>query len=250
MRPVKTCPTYDEALSEALKYNRPADFKRGSPSAFAYFANRGEMASATAHMTKKLRRWSDDEIAAEAMKYNTRAEFYAGSRLAHAAACKRGILQEVTAHMPKKPEWTFDNCEAESLKYNTRTDFRFGNPSAYVVAKRNKWLDKICAHMRTVKYGFDRKAKAILYYLRVKTSKQVLYKIGVSNFDVDRRYSIEKAEFDVIKVWEFESGAVAQDNETDILKKHKDHLYSGPRVLSSGGNSELFTHDVLGLDAA
>jgi hypothetical protein len=35
--------------------------------------------------------------------------------------------------------------------------------------------------------------------------------------------------------------------ETNILRKFKKHLYQGAPILSNG-NSEIFTHDVLGLD--
>ena len=51
----------------------------------------------------------------------------------------------------------------------------------------------------------------------------------------------------ILKVTPFGNGKIPYELEQRILKKHKAFQYKGPKVLK-GGNTELFTKDVLGKD--
>lgn len=97
-------------------------------------------------------------------------------------------------------------------------------------------------------YGFDKEKPAILYYLRVKTGNEVLYKIGVTNRTVQERFSkIDLEKIVVIKTWYFNSGINALLEEQHIITSHTNFRYIGEKILDSG-NTELFTKDVFGLD--
>jgi hypothetical protein len=100
--------------------------------------------------------------------------------------------------------------------------------------------------------GFDPTQKAILYYLAVLTDRnETLYKIGITNRTVQKRYPIEDlSRIREIKIWSFDNGAEAAEREGLILKEFIHDFYSGPDVLVGGGNTELFVRDVLGLDSA
>jgi len=49
-------------------------------------------------------------------------------------------------------------------------------------------------------------------------------------------------------IWHFEVGGDAAERESEILHQFAGDRYYGPRLLVGAGNTELFTHDVLGLD--
>lgn len=94
--------------------------------------------------------------------------------------------------------------------------------------------------------GFKVGKPGMLYYLRVAGG--TAYKIGITNYDVDTRYSVtEMQSIHVVKTWHYEDGKECSDQETRILREYKDFLYEGPDLLKSG-NTELFTYDILNLD--
>jgi len=97
-------------------------------------------------------------------------------------------------------------------------------------------------------YGFDPGLPAVLYYLQVNTEEgHVLYKIGITNRTVEERFTKnELSLINVVKVWEFEEGHKAYEEEQRILFEYTDQRYKGEDVLTSG-NTELFLYDVLKL---
>ena len=98
--------------------------------------------------------------------------------------------------------------------------------------------------------GFDQTKPALLYYLAVQTdSKETLYKIGITNLTVEKRFpNTDLARIRVITIWSYERGADAAMRELEVLKQFADDLYTGVDVLVGAGNTELFVRDVLGLD--
>lgn len=95
-------------------------------------------------------------------------------------------------------------------------------------------------------HGFKQNSPAILYYLRVTTSKgENLYKIGITNRSVNERFNIEElSKIEVLIQEKFKIGRDAYLKEQGILEKYKDFQYKGPSVLVNG-NTELFTKNVL-----
>ena len=98
--------------------------------------------------------------------------------------------------------------------------------------------------------GFDPNELAILYYLAVTTDDgDTRYKIGITNLTVEQRFpAADLVRIRVVKTWRFAVGRVAAEREAEILFQFAGDRYFGPDILVSHGNTELFTHDVLGLD--
>ena len=85
-----------------------------------------------------------------------------------------------------------------------------------------------------------------LYYVKIGD----LYKIGITLKNIRTRFAadIKKGiKIDVVKKWVYEDGAEAFNREQKILIENKKYRYTGEKILI-GGNSELFTADVLNLD--
>jgi len=97
--------------------------------------------------------------------------------------------------------------------------------------------------------GFNTDKPAILYYLKVNTNKYSLYKIGVTNYSVQKRFSKNDLKKIVtLKLFTYKLGEDALKEEKRILKKFKTYQYKGDKILESKGDSELFVKDILSLD--
>lgn len=99
--------------------------------------------------------------------------------------------------------------------------------------------------------GFDQTKAALLYYLAVLTdNNETLYKIGITNLTVQKRFpSIDLARIRILQTWSFDNGGKAAEKEISILREFADDLYTGKDVLIGAGNTELFIRDVLELDS-
>lgn len=96
--------------------------------------------------------------------------------------------------------------------------------------------------------GLNYKGPGILYYLKITLPDTVVYKIGITSKTVETRFRPNDLSIiEVINVESFDTLRKAYDKEQHILKTYKDYRYTGPDILISGGNTELFTVDVLGL---
>jgi hypothetical protein len=98
--------------------------------------------------------------------------------------------------------------------------------------------------------GFDQTKPGILYYVAVmKDDGGTLYKIGITNLSVQRRFlNLDLDRMRIVKIWNFPIGRSAAEREAEILSQFTWDRYLGPEILVSAGNTELFTRDVLGLD--
>jgi hypothetical protein len=95
------------------------------------------------------------------------------------------------------------------------------------------------------------KMKGLLYYLRIVTpDERELFKIGVTTDTVDIRYQgyrgrARPLEIEILAQWPC-AFAAAMSVEDHILTEHKADRAQDEQILE-GGNTELFTRDVLGL---
>ena len=97
--------------------------------------------------------------------------------------------------------------------------------------------------------GFDKNKPAIMYYLLVVNGNDHAYKIGITNRTVEERFkSLGLENIAVLKTWEYENGADAIKDETNIKRHYKEHQWTGDDLLGNG-NTELFKVDILGLDS-
>ena len=98
--------------------------------------------------------------------------------------------------------------------------------------------------------GFNPSEIGLLYYIAITTDDgDTRYKIGITNNSVEERFrGRDLARIRTVKIWRYAIGRSAAEREAEILRQHKGDKYYGPDILVSAGNTELFTHDVLGLD--
>ena len=98
--------------------------------------------------------------------------------------------------------------------------------------------------------GFNPSMPGLLYYIAIATDdEQTLYKIGITNLSVEKRFpTADRARLRIVKLWHFDLGRKAADLEREILTEFEPFKYRGPKVLVGAGNEELFTKDVLKLD--
>jgi hypothetical protein len=97
---------------------------------------------------------------------------------------------------------------------------------------------------------FNPSEPGLLYYVAVTTDDcDTRYKIGITNRTVKERfYEPDSARIRIVETWRYAIGRVAKKRESEILHPYQGDNYFGPDILVSGGNTELFTHDILGLD--
>jgi len=98
--------------------------------------------------------------------------------------------------------------------------------------------------------GFDQTKPGLPYYIAVTTDDgDTRYKIGITNLSVEKRFpTADLARIRIVKTWRFEVGRDAAEREAEILSQFAGDRYYGADILVGAGNTELFTHDVLGLD--
>jgi len=96
------------------------------------------------------------------------------------------------------------------------------------------------------KYGWPTK----VYYARIETYERPLWKIGITSNNLDTRYRTGERRLMVeIKSWQYATREEAEAIERAVLAEFADDVYKGGPVLQSGGDSELFTRDVLKMDS-
>jgi len=92
--------------------------------------------------------------------------------------------------------------------------------------------------------GYDKRKPGTLYYLKVTTPEQVLYKIGITNRTVDERFTAKDLKsIEILYSYTFLDGSNAYSLEQDVLREFKHVKYTGDNVLLNG-NTELFTEDI------
>jgi len=95
--------------------------------------------------------------------------------------------------------------------------------------------------------GFNKKKKGILYYVRINKDGKELYKVGITNLTVKKRFRSQFKYITIIRQYEYDSGQEAYDMEQQILKDYSYAKYNGDKILKSG-NTEMFKYDILGWD--
>lgn len=177
-----------------------------------------------------------------------------GSGCDQCASIKRGLKKRTTAasqFLEKARKVHGDLYDYSLVQYKqNRENITIGCPEHgyFQQSPANHLIGRGCPSCSVT--GFDPSQKAILYYLAVLTdNNETLYKIGITNRSIRRRYPVEDlARIREIKTWSFDNGAEAVERESAILREFVVHFYSGPDVLVGGGNTELFVRDILGLD--
>ena len=140
---------------------------------------------------------------------------------------------------------TYDYSRVKYVNSQTHVEIICPKHGPFLTTPNNHLRERGCPGCAET--GFDQTKPASLYYLRIEAGKEPLYKIDVTNREVEVRFSRELEKVSVIATWEYPFGSEALEKEREVLRTFKDHLYEGQPVLLSG-NSEIFDFDVLGLD--
>ena len=176
-----------------------------------------------------------------------------------------------TAHEHKNSKGVCSNCEThdkESFLRNIKGIHKdglytyekfeykgFHEPSKILCHNCNEYFDQSpsghllgrgCRDCNShYRHGIDayKNRSATLYYFKVDN----YYKIGITTTNVKKRYSNVKEynSFENINEWFFQDGTVAYKLEKYFLKKFESMKAKNIKVLKKGGNTELFTDDIL-----
>ena len=98
------------------------------------------------------------------------------------------------------------------------------------------------------KSGFSPSEPAILYYIRVNLVAPPVYKIGITNSTIQKRFAGDYKHITILGSWNYALGKDAHLREQEIIQEFKDHLYQGEKLLLKAKNTEIFEYDILGLD--
>lgn len=95
-------------------------------------------------------------------------------------------------------------------------------------------------------------AKAVLYYLKIDFEGETYYKIGITYKDYSMRFKRDLKRdginIQMLSQLQCDTRLKARKLEQYFLTTFSEYRYKGSPILLSGGNTELFTRDVLELD--
>lgn len=94
--------------------------------------------------------------------------------------------------------------------------------------------------------GYKSDRPGTLYYVRFDLPEHPIWKIGITNLSIGRRFREDKLPYTVLTEWRFEDGGIPLKLEKEILLTHKQYQYQGKALKD--GNTECFTIDVLNYD--
>ena len=99
------------------------------------------------------------------------------------------------------------------------------------------------------KTGYNPDLPGTLYYIKIENFPEIFYKIGITNRSIKERFQRDSDKtITVLLEKHFDKGSDAAKEEKEILQKYKSLRQKTPGFLKSGGNTELFEEDILGLD--
>jgi hypothetical protein len=170
----------------------------------------------------------------------TWADFNAGKRCAHCAENRALTHEQVKA--------AFDAEGYTMLSRYQRSDAPIAFICPYGHRHSTIWESfkqgKRCG--KCFPGGYNVHRSGILYYVRLDLPEFSLWKIGITNHSVRRRFCAEPTPHEILMEQHFEDGRIPPRIERSILRTHKQHRYQGNALIS--GNTECFTIDVLNYD--
>jgi len=167
--------------------------------------------------------------------------FRAGHRCPH---CSGHIVtnEQVKAEIAEFGYRLNSNYESSTAKLSLTCDKGHDYESSWDSFQRG------CRCSHCAQYGFKWLKPATLYYVRFQHEGNFFYKIGVTNHSPKVRFKYEPISHTIISQTQYLLGDLAFQEEQRILKEYKQFQYKGKPFLANG-STELFTKDVLMLDA-
>ncbi len=96
---------------------------------------------------------------------------------------------------------------------------------------------------RCARTGFKKEAPALLYYFRDRLTN--LYKIGITNNSIRKRFGSKTKEIDLLNIWPFAVGEVAYQKEQKILQECSLFRTINLNFKKIGGHTEFFTKNII-----
>ena len=156
----------------------------------------------------------------------------------------KGTLAGFIARANKVHNNKYDYTLADYVNCDTHTTVKCPVHGPYRVTPYAHVTGHQCP--KCAPYGLNQNKPAILYYIKILNNGVSYYKIGVTNKTVDERFSLPELQtISVLSTTAYKTGKEAYDAEQAIIKKYAAFKYVGRALLSSGGNTEIFTKDVL-----
>lgn len=157
------------------------------------------------------------------------------------------------AKLKSHEQYESELFELESDCYPLEQYVTNKTPILHVCSKGHEWRAKPnhilagrgCPSCAT--HGFDVNRPGRCYYIKIEFENLTYYKVGITNATVKDRFRRDSDKrITILKEWVFDHGQDAKDLEKVILAS-KDRVVVD-NFLSSGGNTELFEYDILGLE--
>lgn len=173
------------------------------------------------------------------------------------SGCPKCGFEKISKHRLKPPEYYLKEVkEVHGDKYDySLTEYTEADNSIIIICpEHGEFIQSANSHLKgrgcpsCAISGFKPILPGLLYYLKIDTGSEILYKVGITNNSIDKRFTVRDRSLITIlhQVW-YRNGQEAYNEEQRILKQFKKCKYQGPDILNSG-NTELFTEDILSLE--
>ncbi len=237
--------TEDKIREKALLFQNRTLFAKAYSGAVKTARRLGIFDDACSHMPRtKLPPMTENVARSEALKYTDRTEFSSKAKTAYLYIVNNGLCDSLDGMTTQHVEYTYDEIVTEAKKHKTRSSFDKAHRGLYRSAL-NRDITEAFSHMIRPEGtgGFKDDRSGLLYYVKINN----MYKIGITNRTIEKRFCKDLSKITIIKTWNFDKGVDARNKEREILQKYSHAKYIGEPLLVNG-NTEIFTYDVLKLD--
>lgn len=205
--------------------------------------------------------WTEEETKFLVDNYSNKGPTYCSYHISKSNACIRGKAHRMglKVHKPSNRQKTAEEYENEIMSrdlplFPIEKYVKAHTPILHECFEGHVWKTtptrilsgKGCPSCANI--GFNPYAPAILYYIHISKNNLHYYKIGVTNSSLKGRFGSDTKYIRSIREVLYELGSDALIEEKRILKEYSKFRQNIPELLVSGGNTELFEFDVLGLD--
>ena len=195
---------------------------------------------------------SNSKLEAECLVCDHRWNVRIGSLLSGIGCpeCAKNNISKKLAVPFKEAVKRAKNIYGDEYYYVKKTYVNSKTPMKIVCYEHGGFFASIQSHCRPIRpsvckechppvYGFDKNKEAILYSIRIGD----LYKIGITNRNVEQRYTKSDKDLFEDTVEISMSGIDAFEKEKYLKEKYSEYRYNGDDILENG-NTEMFTIDI------